>query len=1214
MTRVALNIRFALISTVLVLLPSLALAQYGASLQGTVTDKSGAVVSGATVTATNQATGVSRNTVTGESGFYRIAGLAPGQYHVDVEAPSFKKSSKSNVSVLSETANGANITMETGSASESVTVTASGGGELQTESANVGITLTSLQVVELPEFGRDPYELLRLTPGVFADSSRQGNGNAQGIPQQVGPGGSNAQIFQTENQVQAIANGQRVSANDYMLDGVSINSLEWGGATVITPNQESVQDINILSSSYSAEDGRNSGAQVKVISRDGTNKLHGSGFFKINDKGLNAFNKYYGPTNITLSPITCESGTPSQFTITASHCPDRVDQKYRDFAGSLGGPILKNRLFFFFSYEGVRLNNTVPLRSQTLETPQFEQYVIAQNPGSMAARLFSTPGIAPRISNAVSPPVDCCSLIPNYGLGKWYIAGNQVGQAIGNGPDGIPDWGVYDLTLPNTSSGNQYNGRVDYTRGNNQFFVSTYIVRLNNFNGGQRPIDDSTFQPRNYAATVGWNRVISPTLLNEFRINFTRYAFDQTQPVGRTNYGIPQIRLFDFDIGGFGSNDSLIGIPQSGTNPAALAQNTYALAETLSWVRNKHAFKFGFEDRRQQNNNNEPGAQRPQYQFRGLLNLANDACCFYEQVEVSPTGGQLNGQRYFRDSDYGVFAQDDWKVRPNLAINLGLRWEYFSPLTESNNTLSNYVYGSLGFINGSVCGPVTPLTPCKNGKQLFQPDRHNFGPRIGFAWSPATYNSKVVFRGGFGIVFNRNGDVVFDNVRQDTPYSALATACCFFDPRDPNDPTMGATGPPPGSNILYSLGANTHANSYPVNPAFSNGVAPDGALCASAGCLTTNPVSLFGALPSEPNPYVYIFSFQTEVQPMRDLVVKLGYQGSRSRKLVRTIDLNRIMPGDTFDGTQDKFQNKGSNGQDCGPTNPTCLAPHATGNNRFSNLYFPLPDVNASYDAAVFTATRRFRRGFQVDANYTWSHAIDTASFEVGYQQTDPSNQLLGRGNSDFDVRHNFVLDSLWEIPAFRGRHDFLGSALGGWTVTGIMSKHTGFPYSALIGSCNTNADRNGDGYCPDMPFTYNGGVIANPSKQQWINGVFPTCNSINGQVTAASCPVFDVTTLGPGCRCRNIFPGPGYFSVDMTFGKAFALPQKGFFGEGSKLEIRANFFNIFNILNLAPLIPATAQTDIINNGPAGNNTGQFGHTSDGLAGRVIEFQARLSF
>ena len=168
-----------------------------------------------------------------------------------------------------------------------------------------------------------------------------------------------------------------------------------------------------------------------------------------------------------------------------------------------------------------------------------------------------------------------------------------------------------------------------------------------------------------------------------------------------------------------------------------------------------------------------------------------------------------------------------------------------------------------------------------------------------------------------------------------------------------------------------------------------------------------------------------------------------------------------------------------------------------------------------------------------------------------------------------------------------------MGRAAGGWMFTGILSKHSGFPFSALIGSCNTNADRNGDGYCPDLPFAYHGGVIANPDKQHFINGIFPNPSA-----------EFDTKTLGPGCRCRNIFRGPGYASFDMTFGKDFALPK---LSESSKLVVRANFFNLFNILNLSPFIPATAPTDII-------NTGQFGRAPDGLAGRVVELQARVSF
>jgi hypothetical protein len=1193
-TRVLVHVFFVFS---LAFLATEALAQYGSSLEGVVTDQTGATVSGAKVTATNSATGVARETMSNGAGFYRIPGLLPGTYTVITDATSFKQQTTPDVVVAAEAVHGLNVSLQPGPSQETVTVLA-GTEELQTENANVSGTITSQQVIDLPAFGRDPYQLVRLTPGVFADASRQANGNSQAIPQQAGPGGSNSQIFQTENQVQAIADGQRVSANDYMLDGVSVNSLEWGGAAVITPNPEAVQEITVTSNTYSAQDGRNSGAQVKVISKSGTNSWHGSAFAKFNDKGLNAFNKFEGPTNLPASLQTCERGTPSQFTIFARQCPGRVDQRYRDYAGSIGGPVLKDRLFFFFSYEGVRLSSSSLLRAQALETPEFEQYVVQQNPGSIAAKIFSTPGITPRIANVVSE-IDCCSFNPNNVVGQWYLPGNTAGQnpaqAPGNGPDGIPDWGIFDLVQPSSSSGNQYNGRVDYAHGNDQFFVSTFLVRLNNFNGGQRPIDDLSLLPHNYASTVGWNRVISSTMLDELRVNFTRWDFDQRQPTGQTDFGIPQIRLFDFDIGGFPANDSFLGIPQSSTTPGALAQNTYGLAETFSVVQHQHAWKFGVEVRREQNNNDQPGAERPQYQFRGLLNFANDACCFFEQQGVDPRGGQLNGQRYFRTSDYGVFAQDDWKVRSNLTLNLGLRWEYFSPLTETHGMLSNYEYGSNGIVNGFVCGPTSPLTPCRSN--LYDPDYNNFGPRFGFAWSPEPLKDRLVLRGGFGLIFNRNSDVVYDNVRQDTPFSALATSvCCFFDP----GPIVGT---PPGSNIQYSLGSNNQANSYPVNPAFANGVAPNGALCADPTCATTNPVSLFATRPNEPAPYVYIFSLQAQYEPVKDWLVKLGYQGSRSRKLVRTIDVNRLFPGDTFDGSQNKFELNGPNGQLCGPGNPTCLVPHATGNNSFTNIYTPLPDVSASFDAMVVSLTRRFKHGFQFDGSYTLSHAIDTASYEIGFQQTDPFNQNLDRGNSDFDIRHNLVISGTWESPFIGGRNSWMGKTVGGWMISGILSHHTGFPFAALIGSCNTNADRNGDGYCPDMPFAYNGGVISNPSKQQFINGLFPNCKAVPG--VPSSCPNFDFNTLGPGCACRNIFRGPGYTSVDMTVGKDFALPK--LLSEESSLTIRANFFNAFNILNLAPFIPAAAPTDII-------NQGQFGRAPDGLAGRVIELQARLSF
>jgi len=1178
----------ALLTVLLSLCAVSTYAQFKASIQGTVQDSKGGIVAGAKVTVTNQDTGAERETASSDQGFYRVNELPPGNYTVVVEARGFKQTVLKGVLVEAEQPRGLDVTLTVGEVEDSVTVSASAGG-LETENASINSTIGSLEVLTLPQFGRDPFELLRLTPGVFGDAARAGNGNSFALPQQVGPGGSNNAIFQTENQVQIVSNGQRVTANNYSLDGVSVNSLSNGGAAVITPNQESVQEIVVTSASYNAEQGRNSGAQIEVITKGGTNDYHGSALAHFNDRGLNAFNKFYGANNVPLSSISCEGGT---FKIVAQHCPTRNDQKYRDYAGSIGGPIIHDKLFFFFSYEGLRLSNTTVSRSVKLETPAFEKYVQQANPNSIAAKIFSTPGIAPRISSTISQ-TDCCSLItnpadPNYHpLGTWYQPGTGTGGAIGNGPDGIPDWGVFDITKPNSSTGNQYNGRLDFTRGKDQFFASTYIVNLKNVNGGTRPIEDVTFPAKNYVATLGWTRAISSLIVNEVRFNFTRFAFDQLQPLGQTNYGIPQIRLFDFDAGGLGDPGTLMGVAQSGTNPGKLAENTFGFRDTLNWVHRSHSFKFGVDVAREQNNDNEPGFERPNYQFRGLLNFANDACCFFEGVGFDPkTGGNLNGQRYFRTAAYSLFVQDDWKLRPNLTLNLGLRWEYFTPVNEGKGLMSNYFFGSQGFVNGSV----------RTVNQLYNSDKNNFGPRFGFAYSPNILGQRTVIRGGFGILFDKPFDTEFSNIRQNTPYSAQASTCCFFDPGKIN-------GPPPGSGILYGIGSSTLATSYTPNPNFAFGLAPDGALCGNAACSQIIKVDIFGALPNEPTPYVYVYSLQTQIEPVRNWQLAVGYQGSRSRKLVRTIDMNRFRPGDTFDGNLDGVQSASANGVPCGPTNPACPAPIVVGNNRFGRVFIPLPDVNASFDAMIAQITHRFSNGFTFSTLYTFSHSIDTSSYEIGFQQTDPSNQLINKGSSDYDVRHNFQVSAFYELPFFRGRHDLLGTIAGGWTLGEIFDMHTGFPFTALIGACDPNHDRNGDGYCPDMPMAYTGGKIANPSKQDWQNGVFPNPTA---SFPGAANPV-PPGTFGPGCRCRNIFTGPGYTDIDLSFGKNFRFPTSRMLGERAGLELRANFFNAFNILNLESLAPASSPTDI-------TNTGQFGRPLDGLSGRVIEFQARFSF
>src|SRR5262245_17381991 len=450
-------------------------AQFRASIQGTVKDSAGALVSGATVAATNVETGRIQQTVTTDEGFYRIDGLAPGTYNVVTEATGFKKNVLEGVIVRAEETQGVNITLQAGQVAEAVTISATTEVPLQTENANVDKTISNLEVLRLPQAARDPYDLIRLTPGVFGEGARTAGGAAANLPNTSGPGGTNVSIFATENQVPVSANGQRVSSNNFQIDGVSVNSQTWGGAAVITPSQESIKELKVTSSTYSAEDGRNSGAQVKVVTQNGTNTFHGSGFFRYTGPSLNAFNDFHGiPGTTRLSS------------------PQRVEQLNRSFGGSIGGPIVKDKLFFFFSYEGFRssTNNTV---QSFIETPQLRDLIRSVRPNSLAAKVFSDPGIQPRVV-AILPRTcaDFSFQVPScQNVAGGFDIGSPIGsvgqyvpfsQPLGGGLDGIPDLLFALLENPTRFSGNQYFTRVDYIiTPKDTLAFSAYFTPVTNF-------------------------------------------------------------------------------------------------------------------------------------------------------------------------------------------------------------------------------------------------------------------------------------------------------------------------------------------------------------------------------------------------------------------------------------------------------------------------------------------------------------------------------------------------------------------------------------------------------------------------------------------------------------------------------------------------------------------------------------------------------------
>jgi hypothetical protein len=655
----------------LCLLASSAMAQFEASVQGTVTDKTGAVVSGAKVSVTDQSTGVSHNAVTDASGFYRVNELPPGKYRVDVQAGNFKKSSRSDVDVSAERPTPVNVTLDTGSASETVTVT--GTQELlQTEDATIQGTLTAMEVESLPEIDRDPYELIRLAPGVFGDGARFGDGRSAGFPNgagavsgSAGPGGSNTAIFQIENQQPISAMGQRVTSNDYLVDGVSVNSLEWGGAAVITPSIETVQELTVLANDYDASDGRSSGAHIKTVTKSGSNALHGGGLFLYHDPNFNAYNKFGGYGNGDFQ------------------APQRDGDNLRQFAGTLGGPIIKNKLFFFFNYEGARSNDTTISQPQYVETPQYDAALLALRPGTPVATILGQSGLTPRISQLLAPnctgfATGTCNVVGTgmdigspIGPYNTYDPTSQFSNGTGGGFDGVPDLEIATIYLPASLEGNQYNARVDYNRGKDQFSANAYLTYLTTFaadgSAQGRPNADYGQKAFSPSAFVSWVRTINPTTLNEARFNFTRYGFNGITANPQVNWAIPRI-----EIQGFPDGERVrYGAQQGDNTPEIAAENTFAFRDVLSKVMGNQAWKFGFEYSHEQDNDELIGGARPDQVFQGPWNFANGTPIF-EAIEVDPlTGGApLKKPRYFRTSIYSAFAQNDWKLRPNLTVNI----------------------------------------------------------------------------------------------------------------------------------------------------------------------------------------------------------------------------------------------------------------------------------------------------------------------------------------------------------------------------------------------------------------------------------------------------------------------------------------------------------------------------------------------------------------
>ena len=1142
-------------------------AQFRASLRGTVSDSSGAVVPGAKVTLVNKDTNQALVSTSDDNGIYIFSALSPSPYRLTAERQGFQSKVLENVQIIPEQLNSLDLVLAIGQTQQTVTVSDTTQA-LDTETATMSGTISSNQIQHMPSFNRDVFQLAQLAPGVFGDASQGSGGGTHNNPGNQGPGGSGGAsgIFATENGVQIQSGGGQYETNGISIDGISTASAVWGGTTVITPSEDSVQDMKVVSNSYDAEFGRFSGAQIQVTSKSGTNNLHGSAFFKASRPGLNAYQRWNGPG-------TYNAGTPAQRGL------NRDQNRFNQYGGSLGGPIWKNKIFAFFNYE------TSPASASSTGQGWYEtsQFHTLAGVGPIASQYLSFAGSQPAASAIVSVPCTAIGLVDGplchqlpggldvgspltSGVGHQdltYGGNNQTAPGVGNGLDGVPDIALFNTVNPTKTSQMQYNGRLDANvTENDKLAFAIYWVPLTTtyYNGPVRPQNLWHHDQTNDAFSIIWDHTFSPTLLNQARANAAGWRYNEVGSNPQTPFGLPQA-----NIGNVGSASiEFFGAP----GPSVYDQWTYTYNDVLTKVWGRHNIKMGAEYTRLSFLNENIYASRPQFSFNNLWDFANDAP-YQETGQFSASTGIPSPNRQDdRENLYGIFVQDDFKVRPNLTINLGLRWSYFGALAAKQNTLDVLKFGQ-------GADALTGMS-IHVGGALANPQKTNFGPMVGFAWSPMRFDSKLVFRGGFGISFNQNEIAITANSYGNPPNVINKQFTCTY-PYTTN-PTCA------GTNILYeTAGTPTSIFGYSPNTAAVTTFGPNN--------LPTSGQTTITGFPADQKAISnYHYSLDMQYQLPFNSVMSLAYQGNLTRHLL----------------IQENF-------------NVVAGVAGAAINPLINNVGYWDNAGNANYNALIASVNHNFSHQFQLAAQYTWSKAMDENSGPY-YLDPYPASIHNAYGRAAYNVADALKIWGLWQPVFFHGSHSWAEKIVGGWSLSGIWNLHSGFPWDPNYGTANGSLYYQGANYYGSIrPSTVLPGYGTSTSNGVFMSNVNPNFGG-NGTTffpgpTYYLAPAFPAISAAPlpGIQ-RNSLNGPGYNDVDASLAKAFGLPNNKILGEGARFEIRADFYNVFNKLNLdigrIDTNLGTANPD----GSIKNYNSHFGVISGALGSRTVQMQARFSF
>jgi len=1166
----AISVRHLILFLLLCAIPIAAHAQYNGSIRGTVTDPTGAVIPGATVTLTNLDTNQRQVSISDGNGIYNFNALPPAHFSIAAEKQGFKKKVLPQVQIIPEQLNAINLQMEPGDVTTTVTVSGTTLG-LDSQTATVSATVTSNQIQHLPSFNRDIFQLAQLTPGVFGDASQQSGGGAFNLPGNQGPGGTaggSGGIFQTENGPQIQTRGGQYETNSISIDGISTVSAVWGGTSVITPSEDSVDNLKVVSNSYDAENGRFSGAQIQVTTKSGSNSLHGSAFFKMSRPGLNAYQRWNGVGSNM-------AGTPAERGV------NRDENRFNQYGGSLGGPIWKNRIFAFFNWETSPLSAAATAQGW-YETSQFDSS--AGTSGSIAAQYLSFPGEGVSSSGIIQRTcasiglqegVNCATtsqgldvgspLKTGLGMQDLTYGGSSSTPGVGSGLDGVPDLAYFNSVNPTNTTQSQYNGRLDanVTQNDHLSFALYWVpVSTTDYNGPIRSANFWHHSQVNDAFSLIWNHTFSPTLLNQARANAAGWRWNEVSTNPQAPFGLPQDNIDD--IGTIGNNGGFqyFGAP----GPSNLNQWTYSYNDVLTKILGRHSIKMGGELTRLYYLNNPVYAARPSFNFHNLWDFANDAPYFESGQFDSTTGIPFANRQDNRENLWGFFVQDDFKILPNLTVNMGLRWSYFGGYYSKQNNLDVFQFGT-------GANPLDGMN-IRVGGHLYSPQKNNWGPQLGFAWLPKQNNGNLVIRGGFGINYNQNEIAITANGNGNPPNAVQASFTCPY-PFTTN-PSCAGTG------ILYETATNTHSIfGYAPNPNAITAFGPDNLP------LSGSPIQVTGFDANPKTITNYHYSLDAQYQLPYNVVATIGYQGSETRHLFVQNNWNAVAAAYGF------------------ALNPKVI-----------NLDYYDNAGTGNYNALITTLAHNFAHNFQAEAQYTWAKAMDENSGPYSEDQY-PYDTHAAYGRSDYNVQNAFKLFGLWQPVFFHGSRSWMEKVAGGWSLSGIFNWHTGFPWNPLYNTTG-NVYFQGSGYGQLRPAAILPGYGTKTGNKNFEQAINPNFGGNGTQFfpgpTYVLGPAFPATSPAPQAGIiRNSLTGPNYNDLDASLTKAFGLPKLPLLGENARFEIRADSYNLFNKTNINTESIDTTLGSVAPNGAVSPNS-DFGVAGSALGSRTVQLQARFSF